>query len=68
MLQADLPCPDVPFLCHSHHTARWEGGKELAIPGGLPGGSNQYLHPDRTGCQVQAFPQELCQLPPPAAA
>ncbi|XP_069718251.1 type III endosome membrane protein TEMP isoform X2 [Phaenicophaeus curvirostris] len=51
-----------------HHTARWEGRKELAVPGRVPGGSNRHLHPDCSGCQVQALPQELRQLPPPAAA
>lgn len=58
----------VPFLHHSHCTACWEGGKELAIPGGIPSDSDRHLHPDRAGCQVQACPQELRQLPPPAIA
>lgn len=68
VLQPGPRCPDVPVLCCSHHCACGEGRKELAVPGGLPGDSHQHLHPGGAGGQVQALPQELRQLPPPATA
>lgn len=49
MLKADPPGSDVSFLCCSHHTTCREGGKELAIPGGIHRGSNWHLYPDSTG-------------------